>query len=437
MLGGGKTFHPGRPKNYDEPHSWTQELPYFDFYEPGCPTNGTLEPGSNGYTHSVCPLDGPLTQFFDHQLASHTISAMRLAKAQQTAAAAAAAAAVADEAGLVRPFFLAAGFRRPHLPWQMPKKYWEMFTDESIAPPARRTVPDGMPDIAFTCGDQCAWELENRSRYNFSLTTPVETPLARTLRRAYLASMAFMDAEIGRVLAELDALNFTQSTLVVLHGDHGWGLGEGNFWHKFSNMEHSARVPLLVRAPWLGAAAAGRVVPDLVELVDLFPTMASLALPAGASSVTPVYANGTALPLDGVDFSPLLTATTRVGGAAGGAAGGKQYAFSQFPRCDGGDPKVAAKNYCKSTHNKNIDFMGYSIRGARFRYTAWLPWDGDRLTGKWDEKAPWEGEELYDHDGDDGSSFDAFPKGWKNLASDPAFAADKLRLAAALRAFFE
>ena len=67
--------------------------------------------------------------------------------------------------------------------------------------------------------------------------------------------MAFMDAEIGRVLAELDALNFTQSTLVVLHGDHGWGLGEGNFWHKFSNMEHSARVPLLVRAPWLGAAA--------------------------------------------------------------------------------------------------------------------------------------------------------------------------------------
>ena len=218
--------------------------------------------------------------------------------------------------------------------------------------------------------------------------------------------MAFMDAEIGRVLAELDALYFTQSTLVVLHGDHGWGLGEGNFWQKFSNMEHSASVPLLVRAPWLGAAAAGRVVPDLVELVDLFPTMASLALPAGASSVAPVYANGTALPLDGVDFSPLMTAT--MGGAAGG---GKPYAFSQFPRCDGGDPTVAAKNYCKSTHNKNIDFMGYSIRGARFRYTAWLPWDGDRLKGKWDEKAPWEGEELYDHDGDDGSSFDAFPFG--------------------------
>lgn len=65
VLGGGKTFHPGRPANYDEPHSWTQELPYFAFYEPGCPTNSTLEPGSNGYTHSVCPLDGPLSQFFE------------------------------------------------------------------------------------------------------------------------------------------------------------------------------------------------------------------------------------------------------------------------------------------------------------------------------------------------------------------------------------
>ena len=130
-------------------------------------------------------------------------------------------------------------------------------------------------------------------------------------------------------------LDLTSKTLVLLHGDHGWGLGEGNFWHKFSNMEHSARVPLLVRAPWLGPASAGRVVTNLVELVDVFPSLASLA-----GTPPPTFANGTVLPLDGADFSALLLSQSNGSGAA--VTSSKQYAYSQFPRCDGGRDRVFA-----------------------------------------------------------------------------------------------
>ena len=181
VLGGGKTYHPNRPPHWDEPLSWTQEKEYFGFYEPGCPTNHTLEPGSNAYTHSVCPLEGPLSQFFDHNLANFSIQALRLAKSQQSAARAEMAAAAAPT-NLVRPFFLAAGFRRPHLPWQLPKAFWDKFSDETLADAAHPAVPQGLPPVAFTCGDKCSWELNSsdHTMYNFSIDRPVATPLART-----------------------------------------------------------------------------------------------------------------------------------------------------------------------------------------------------------------------------------------------------------------
>lgn len=408
VLGGGKTFHPGHPKNYDEPLSWTKDLPYFDFFEPGCPYNSTIEPGANSYTHSICPLDGPLDQFFDHQVANFSIKVLRLAKSQQEI----------SQNGVVRPFFLAVGFRRPHLPWQMPMKFWNL--SKTISLPTHPSIPEDMPAVAWTCGDRCSWELENRSQYPFSISEPVAPQLSLLLRRAYTASMTYMDSEIGRVLDELDALGFTNTTLVILHGDHGWGLGEGNFWHKFSNMEHSVRVPLIIRAPWLGADSMDRVVPDLVELVSLYPTMATLA-----GTKPPQYKNGSVLPLDGEDFSSVLLQPGFLN---------TTYAYSQFPRCDGGNTSKAAFNYCKSNFASDIDFMGYSIRDAKFRYTRWLPWNGKTLQGRWDMNPV--GEELYDHDGDNGSSFDNFPLDWKNLVNNGTYKSERIRLANALQNFF-
>jgi len=287
-----------------------------------------------------------------------------------------------------------------------------------------------MPDVAWTCGDRCSWELseENRTVWDFSLHAPLAAAKAAVLRRAYNAAVAFLDSEVGRVLTSLDDLGFRKSTLVTMFGDHGWGLGEGNFWHKFSNMEHSARVPLLIRAPWL-PGGVGTVVEDLVELVDIFPTVASLV-----GTPKPVYKNSTLLPLDGTDFSAL------VAGRAGSTAGytPKEYVFSQFPRCDGHNTSMAAANYCKSTKDKDLDYMGYSIRDSRFRYTLWLKWNGTLLQGKWNTASSGGvGEELYDHSGDDGSSFDAYPVGWKSLAADAKYAKDKLRLRKALQAFFD
>ena len=202
VLGGGKTFHPNRPPNYDEPKSWTSEMPYFSFFEPGCPFNASAEPGANGYTHSVCVhWPRPTHHWPVSSTTSWRTSASRhcIWPLRRNGPHARAMATV--WCGLSS---WAAGFRRPHLPWRMPKRFWDLFDDDSLGPPVHPNVPEGMPPVAWTCGDRCAWELANRSTYDFSLATPVEAPLARMLRRAYLASMAFMDSEVGRVLAELD-----------------------------------------------------------------------------------------------------------------------------------------------------------------------------------------------------------------------------------------
>ena len=130
-----------------------------------------------------------------------------------------------------------------------------------------------MPSIAFTCGDQCDWDTGTVSAVSavshgtggngsvefYNLTTPVSPPKASLLRRAYYAALTLMDSQVGRVLDELRALDYHDNTVVVLHGDHGWGLGEGNSWHKMTNFEHTTRVPLMVRVPWKPKSMGTRV----------------------------------------------------------------------------------------------------------------------------------------------------------------------------------
>jgi iduronate 2-sulfatase len=143
-LGGGKTYHPGRPPKWDEPKSWSQDQPYFPFNEPGCPASNT-NPGG-GYTHAFCPLDGPLSQFFDHNLANWTIQSIHYATKEVTPP---------------KPWAIFAGFRRPHLPWQMPLSFWDLYADVDVLPPLHPQVPTEMPDISFTCGDECGATMWN------------------------------------------------------------------------------------------------------------------------------------------------------------------------------------------------------------------------------------------------------------------------------------
>ncbi len=197
----------------------------------------------------------PDNAYKDGQTAERTIADLRRLK----------------EAG--RPFFLACGFLRPHLPFYAPKRYWDLYSAEAITLAGNRARPVGAP--AGLRGSN-----EFRS-YDFGGVHPDSDEFHRRMRHGYYASTSYVDKLVGDILAELGRLGLAENTIVVVWGDHGWHLGEHDFWGKHNTLRNGIRVPLLVRAPGArqGGAAGG-----LVELIDVFPTLCELAgLPVPAT----------------------------------------------------------------------------------------------------------------------------------------------------------
>jgi arylsulfatase A-like enzyme len=254
------------------------------------------------------------------------------------------------------PFFLAVGFSKPHLPFVAPKKYWDLYDPAKITLAPNRFRPRGAPDYAILPGG------ELRS-YHGIPEGPIPDDLSRQLKHGYYAAISYMDAQLGRVLDELERQGLRQNTIIVLWGDHGWKLGEHDAWCKHSNSENDTNAPLLLSAPWLGTAGARSRA--LVEFVDIYPTLADLA--------------GLPLPghLEGLSFKPVLERPDQPW---------KTAAFSQYPRSNGGR-----------------SLMGYSMRTDRHRFTVWVE-RGD-LTKV-------EAIELYDHQAD--------PQENQNLAAEAA-----------------
>ncbi len=172
------------------------------------------------------------------------------------------------------PFFLAVGFLKPHLPFCAPKKYWDLYERASFTVPSLRTPPEGAPKYAPT-----GWG-ELRQYSDMPTNGPVTDEQARALLHGYHAAISYMDAQLGRVLDELDRLSLATNTIIVLWGDHGWHLGDHGMWCKHSNYEQATRIPLIVSAPGVSKPGA-HATNALVETVDLYPTLAELAgLPA-------------------------------------------------------------------------------------------------------------------------------------------------------------
>jgi iduronate 2-sulfatase len=233
-------------------------------------------------------------------------------------------------------------------------------------------------------------------------------PLRRQALQAYYASISFMDAQVGRVLAALDRLGLADSTTLVFTSDHGYLTGEHGLWQKQSLFEPSARVPLLIVAP--GVGRPGSVVRTPVSQVDLYPTLcelAGVAAPANlqGESLVPLLKDPAA-----ASRGWALTQVARGGRPTGAAATAAAKAEPGTAKVKGG---ARAAKKAVSGGEPGERFFGYSLRTARWRYTEW----GD--AGK-------HGAELYDHDRDPGEL--------TNLADRPEHAAARRELAAKLAA---
>lgn len=268
----------------------------------------------NLYNRCYAPSPHPDSDFTDYQIASEAIQTLESFKD--------------------KPFFLAVGFIRPHTPYVAPKRFFELLDPKQIA----------IPQFYQAAGEDLARIPKAALRPNnnvFRFQSPTANE-AREARRAYHASTAWVDSQVGRVLARLKELGLDDSTIVLLTGDHGYQLGEHGLWAKQTLFEEGTRVPLMVVAPGVKPGNCS----GLVEQVDIYPTLAGLA-----GLAIPAHVQGTTL-------QPLLSDPT---------AKGKPLVFSMMV----------------STHTKLI---GRSVRNDRFRY---IEWDDGRG-----------GRQLYDHERD-------------------------------------
>jgi iduronate 2-sulfatase len=344
----GKIFHNWRQDDYrGDARSWSVPavLHYNSHYNDKPLVAGELSPDWSTLTKTEC-RDVPDDAYFDGRVADEAIRALR---------------------GLgEQPFFLAVGFWKPHLPFNAPKKYWDLYDRAATPIPTNLRPPVDVPEIALT-----EYAIDGKKKH-------LDTDDLRELHHGHLAAISYLDAQIGRVLDALETQGLRRNTAIVFWSDHGLHLGEHGLWSKTTVFDLDARVPLIIATP---EHEGGQRTDALVELLDLYPTLADLC-----GLQTPHT-------LEGVSLRPLLDDPR---------ATVKPVALTQAPR----------PNYPRG---KRPQVMGYSIRSNHFRYTEWRDFLTDRVQAC----------ELYDHRRDPAESV--------NVASDRRYADDVERLAEQLR----
>lgn len=247
-----------------------------------------------------------------------------------------------------KPFFMAVGFARPHLPFSVPKKYWDIYDPKKLPMPQFEGYPDGAPKFAVKRGgeiDQFTPIPQGSGIYPDSLK--------RKLIHGYYASVSYMDAQLGKVMQELKRLNLDKNTIVVLWGDHGWHLGDHGIWTKHTNYEQATRIPLVFVAP--GVTKPGSTTDRIAETVDIYPTLVDLA---------GLEMPGTPQPMDGTSLESTLE---------GNSETVEDYAYHSYIR---------------------NGYLGEAIRNNRYRLVRWT-----RLDNQTDVI-----HELYDYEKDPGEA---------------------------------
>lgn len=238
-----------------------------------------------------------------------------------------------------QPFYMGLGYFRPHLPFTAPKKYWDLYDPEKISLAANPNVPENAP--GFTMNSM--YELRHYDGFNHikhpQSSFIMSQDTTRILKHGYYASVSYVDALIGNLIAHLKEIGIYDNTIIIFWGDHGWKLGEHNSWGKMTNYNIDLQVPMIIRYP--NQKNRGAQTFEITELIDMFPSICELA-----EIEVPNY-------LQGTSFVPLINDPKRKW---------KDAAFSQFHR----RPKVSADG------NR---YMGYSINTKKYHYIEWYIWN--------------------------------------------------------------
>ena len=323
----GKIFHNWRQDDWKgDPQSWSvpSVLHYNSHGNDKPKVEDTLPPNLASGKGGIECRDVPDNAYFDGRVAEVAIRAL-------------------DQVSILdKPFFLAVGFWKPHTPFNAPKKYWDLYDRASIPVPRHVTPPSDVPAIALT-----------NSRYRGK----PDSDALREMHHGHLAAISYLDEQIGKVLSKLDESGLRKNTIVVFWSDHGLHLGEHGLTRKTTAFELDARVPLIIATP---KHKPGQRIAALVELLDLYPTLAELC---GLDAP---------LELEGVSLIPVLNNPK---------AKVKEVALTQTPR----------PNYPRG---ELPEVMGYSIRTNRFRYTEWRDFETGLPRAY----------EFYDHQSDPGET---------------------------------
>lgn len=342
----GKVLHTGHG-NHDDPHSW--DVPAYldkvvEYLLPESTEGGQLTREEAYFTNQKLDRIGSLPKgyawenadvdddgYADGRIAEKVIERLQFHQNEPE-----------------KPFFIMAGFVKPHLPFTAPKKYWDMHDPNAFPLASDQNDPEAAPGFAGKRGG----EIVNYAP--LTVANLKETAVQRQLLHGYYAAASFADAQIGKVLDALDRYGFSDNTIVVLWGDHGWHLGDHGYWTKHTNYEQANRIPIIFRVP--GMTEPGSVTRQLAETVDIFPTLADLAglpRPKGPQ------------PIDGTSLVPVLKNSE---------ASVRDHAYHAYPR----GPR-----------------MGRAIRTDRYRLVEW------KRPGADQEEAVFE---VYDYQEDPGET---------------------------------
>lgn len=252
---------------------------------------------------------------------------------------------------LGKPFFMAVGFKKPHIPYVFPSEFLNLYPLDSITYPANDFVPDGMTPMHWhNSRNTLSFSDTEKFKRSWKINSTLPRDVAIQLRRAYYASVSYVDSLIGEILAEIDALHLRENTIVVFFSDHGYQLGEHGIWGKDTNLEMATNTPMMLSIPGLTDKRIDSY--KLTEFVDLFPTLVDAA---GLPPLPTCPSNSEEVPActEGSSLMPLLrNASTQW----------KDRVFSQYPHPDSGDPV----------------YMGYSMRTEKYLYVEWVKCDEEK-----------------------------------------------------------